>query len=160
MSDSTNCIHKFKNQKIKKELNYCRNCGVVKYNKIISVKPKNLEKKTDIDPFEVFNKIAENKKKILIDYKNPIHKQYLNRRKNLLEILKNFSMLQNFDDESFFQTIYYLDKCILKESFTQYLIKDNKTAEFLRLFSKDKILNFDRLFLAIVLGCFSLSSNF
>ncbi len=32
---NVSCIHNFKVQKLSIELNFCRNCGVVKYNKVI-----------------------------------------------------------------------------------------------------------------------------
>ena len=68
-------------------------------------------------------------------------------------------MLQNFDEESYFQTIYYIDKCILKQDFSLFLTKENKSADFLRIFTSDKKLDFDSLFVAVVLGCFSLTSK-
>jgi len=76
-----------------------------------------------------------------------------------LEILENFSMFQNFNEESYFQTIYNMDKCILKESFSEFLNKEKKTPNFFKLFIEEKRINFDRLFLAVAIGCFSLTSN-
>ena len=113
-----------------------------------------------MDPIEIFKRITNNKKKILINYKNPIHKEYLNRRKKLLEVLQNLSILENFDEETYFQTLFFLDKCILKENFSSLL--DNKLKNIPNKLSKineEKRLDYDYLFLTIVLGCFSLSSK-
>lgn len=95
-----------------------------------------------------------------MDYKNPIHKEYLLRREKLIEILKNLSILQNFDEESFFQTISYLDKCILKENFSTFLKEIKNNSDYSKMFLTGKNIDFDKIFLAILLGCFSLSSNF
>ncbi len=114
-----------------------------------------------MDPFDIFDKIAKNKNKILLNYRNLIHKEYLNKRKKVLEVLKNFSIIQNFDEETYFQTIFYTDKCILSNNFCSLFDKNNLNffSEFLLYFKKNDIIDYDCLFIAILLGCFSLASK-
>jgi hypothetical protein len=78
-----------------------------------------------------------------------------------LEILENLSVLQNYDEESYFQTIYNIDKCILNESFSQFINEKKKYPNFFNLFIEEqtKKINFDRLLLAVAIGCFSLTSK-
>jgi hypothetical protein len=113
-----------------------------------------------LDPFDILNQIAKNNSKILIDYKNLIHEEYLTRRKKILEFIRNLSIFQNFDEETYFQTIFYTDKCILSENFSSLFNKNNlNISEFLLNFIKNNTIDYDYLFLSIVLGCFSLASK-
>jgi len=69
-------------------------------------------------------------------------------------------MIQNFDEETHFQTLFYLDRCILKENFCSFFNKNNSNIpKFFLYFIKENRIDYDNLFIAIVLGCFSIASK-
>ena len=72
-------------------------------------KPIKYQKKVEIDPIEVFNKVAEKSTKFKINYMNPIHLKFLKRRKELINIIESICIMQNSDQETFFQAVFYLE---------------------------------------------------
>ncbi len=52
-----------------------------------------------------------------------MHLEYLKRRKELVNTIESFSILQSSDQETFFQAVFYLDKIIFEEKFSQILEK-------------------------------------
>lgn len=162
--------------------------NILKIKEILN-KPKKYHRKIEIDPFEIFKKVAEKSTKFKINYDNDIHLEYLNRRKELLSSLESFCILQNSDQETFFQAVYYLEKIIFEKKLTNLIEKiagsdkfnyaNNNETNFLEKFRKNEfnynesnfshnasnkaifsnVIEFDYLFVSLAIGCFNLSSK-
>jgi hypothetical protein len=78
-------------------------------------------KKSEIDPLEIFNRIVEISQKFDINYCNEIHKEYLKRRQDLIKLIESICFNHYSDEECFFQAIFYLDKIIFQKKFLNAL---------------------------------------
>lgn len=152
-------------------------------------KPAKYEKKIEIDPIEIFKKVAQKSTKFKVDYANQIHLEYLKRRKGLVNAIESFCVSQNSGQETFFQAVFYLDKIIFQGKLTEFLDKinnnnnnindkyfcnNNELNFFSKLIKKENcefnnsnqcetilknLVEFDYLFVSLALGCFCISSK-
>lgn len=151
-------------------------------------KPKKFERKIEIDPLEVFNKVAEKSTKFKINYGNTTHLEYLERRKDLINTIESLCILQNSDQETFFQAVLYLDKIIFQQKLSEYIEKipkensgnnlDNESIFFKNFIKTEltefnriedycrsdmlvsrNVIDFDHLFVSLAVGCFNISSK-
>ena len=107
------CIHP--SQKLSKINNsedsfFCQNCGLIIYqgknNKFMNtVKPKENQSKTEIDPIELFINSYKATPFIVID-KNS---KYLEKRSRAIKILEKLNNLYHYADDIFFLALTYMD---------------------------------------------------
>ena len=89
---------------------FCQNCGIIVYqtksNKFINtIKPKENQSKTEIDPIELFKNSYKETPFIPIE-KDSI---YLEKRTRAIKILEKLNNLYHYSDDIFFLALTYMD---------------------------------------------------
>ena len=135
MNDTNiNCRHKQLIRDNTIEINFCKNCGcflILKYGssqqkevESFSVIPNKMITPLDVSPFETFTYIHRNLKKANLDKDyEKLPKEYLNIRKILINLLKDYIIEYNFSTRSYFLGIYILDFIHCKYDFKKYIEK-------------------------------------
>ena len=114
------CIHKNpakSNKKMKYPYKFCPNCGSIiweeNYKKYITIKPLNMEKKTEYDPIEIALTMKE-KSRQKDNQENSVNHNYIKKRKKVLIFLQKLSIKMKFSDMSFYHSLYNLDNILNK----------------------------------------------
>jgi len=101
---------------------FCQNCGLILYqgknNKYINtIKPNEIQSKTEIDPIDLFENAYKNTPFISIK-KDSI---YPTKRTRAIKLLEKFNNIYHFSDEIFFLALTYMDYIF------KYIYEKNKT---------------------------------
>ena len=134
MSDlNINCKHKQVIKSHKEKIDFCHKCGcfiTIKYtDKVKEVESYSiLHKKTitslDISPYDTMANIKKSVKdaNLAKDLKN-MPEDYLDQRKYLIEMLKEYIVEYNFATRSYFLGIYIMDSIFVKHNYEEITSK-------------------------------------
>lgn len=148
--------------------------------KLLSIKEEYFEKIAELDPLDVFNRTAGKSTKFQINYENNFHLGYLKIRKNIIQCLKNITINQSAQQDTYLHAVFLLDKIIFHKKFLNFFRDENYNINnFFQRFQKNndnnenkqsnnnddleinqvtEEINFTYLSIFLALGTFSLSS--
>lgn len=122
MLDS-HCLHRFQQCQIQ-SFNFCSECGCLKYNDIITLKPKEFSNPKEIDPMEQFSQMREKLKKLEIEPKvgpSCIENVKISQRKRSIAFIKYLMKKFNLEERIYHACISLMDY-LLKISPEEFLV--------------------------------------
>lgn len=133
MTDTNiNCRHKQLIKKDKEKVDFCKKCGcflIIKYSKVKEVEsfailPKKMITSLDIPPPETIKRIKTHlEKSCLSKHYKSLPPEYLQIRKALIDLLKEYIVEYNFSTRSYFLGIFILDYIHMRYPYKDYISK-------------------------------------
>lgn len=126
-----NCRHKQLIKKDNEKIDFCKKCGcflIIKHSKVKEVEsfailPKKMITSLDISPQDTVKRIKLHLEKSSLQNFKQMPQEYINVRKALIDLLKEYIVEYNFSTRSYFLGIYILDYIHCKYPYNDYISK-------------------------------------